>query len=58
MDEKARGRPDGRDGEADGPARRYDPPAVAWEEPIEVRAALTLACTKTDFICSIDSAAS
>lgn len=43
---------------SDEAERRYEPPAVAWEEPIEVRAALTLACTKTDFICSIDSSAS
>lgn len=58
MDEQPQSRPTGRDGEVSGPARPYEPPAVAWEEPIEVRAALTLACTKTDFVCSIDSAAS
>jgi len=39
--------------EGDAPRRRYDPPAVAWEQPFDV-GELTSACAKlaSDGLCS------
>jgi hypothetical protein len=43
------GRPDGK--------RPYEKPAISWEQPLEIRPALVVACGKVaggDFECALD----